>query len=102
MRKFYAARNDFGSETSTGYANTWKVFAFSSKRARDAWIKWAGKYDISVHAIKRAEIKNYVERPKPFTCQLRAILPDYIFGCQIEGLIGIVTTCYPGDYICQI
>jgi len=34
---YYAAVNAYGSETSPGFANTWDVVAFNTKRDRDAY-----------------------------------------------------------------
>jgi len=39
MKKFYGEVNDYGSESDTGFANTWRVLAFSSQSARDAWLR---------------------------------------------------------------
>lgn len=65
---YYAAFNQYGTESSVGFANTWRVVAFDSKNARDSWVEQRGRKDISARAIKRAEIGRYLDGPpKPFS-----------------------------------
>jgi hypothetical protein len=65
MRKFFAAYNQYGSETSIGFANTWEVIAFTSKKARDEFVE--NSNDISFRKIKKKEIGYYVGGIKPYS-----------------------------------
>ena len=98
--KYFAAIN------KRGFANTWEVAAFDSRANRDAFVE---KHDgetnrnnnrTDCRAIKKSEIKDFVDRPKPFTGRYRAIdtvgreawdneVGDYVL--TDPGLIGYVT-----------
>jgi len=57
MRHYYAADNYYGSETSVGFANTWYVLAFRSKKERDDYV--SASHNLSARAIKSSEVKKY-------------------------------------------
>jgi len=106
MKRYYAADNYYGNETSTGFYNTWRVIAFSSKAARDAWVE--DHYsDMSVRAIKRDEALHYVKRggdrqPMPFTTEFWGIVkPIYCTDLDgVEGCLGHLAVCRPGEDEC--
>lgn len=56
---FYAADNRYGSETSTGFQNTWVVLAFNTKQERDKFVEKSSRQ--STRAIKAKEIKKWVD-----------------------------------------
>lgn len=62
MKTFYAASNLYGSSTSVGFANTWFVKGFRSKKARDSYV--ANAEDRATRAISRAEIRKYADRER--------------------------------------
>lgn len=95
---FYAATNSYASETSTGFANTWGVLAFSTRAARDAYV--ASATDLATRAITRREITQYVSRkPRPFTGERYIIerTPRTLDGCAPDGMIGAVAVGYRDD-----
>jgi len=51
---YYASINAYGSETSSGFANTWSVKAFSTKAERDEYVR-AHALRLDVNKITRAE-----------------------------------------------
>ena len=52
MKKFYAAENRYGSETSYGFSNTWDVYVFKSKKGRDNWVD--SRPTLTAKKIKRS------------------------------------------------
>lgn len=45
---FYAQYNVFGSDTDMGFANTWQVVGFATRKARDSWVaQHAGRVDVA-------------------------------------------------------
>lgn len=83
----FAAINTHASETSIGFANTWGVLAFETKKARDAYVD--ASTDMATRAITRSEIGKYCQGDvKPFSGD------RYMIGLspreEIEGLIGEV------------
>ncbi len=58
---FYAAKNNYATETGVGFANTWYVLGFEQKRLRDAYVARAS--DLATRAIKASEIRSYGGRP---------------------------------------
>ena len=82
----YAATNDYASETSIGFCNTWNVWAFSTKVARDVFV--GSRSDLATRAITKQEIGKYVEHPKPFSGNRRVIVEN-IFS-PIANLVGMV------------
>jgi hypothetical protein len=90
-RKYYAADNSYGSETSIGFSNTWGVCAFSNKKDRDNYVS---RGDLSTRAIKKTEIKDYFEEsPQPFSIERFIIETRY--DCDDPGLIGYVEIAVP-------
>ena len=49
----YAANNIYGTSTSVGFSNTWRVFAFATKASRDAFVEDG---NMSARAVKRKDI----------------------------------------------
>lgn len=92
MKKYYAANNTFGTESSFGFANTWFVLAFSNKVDRDNYVDCCS--EVSATKIKRSEIKEYVDKPKPFSGKSRVIACG---SHEIKGCIGEVVVDY-NDY----
>ena len=58
MKRYYAAQNQYGSESSVGFASTWDVLVFSGKKARDNYVD--NSDDLSVSAILKSQIKDYI------------------------------------------
>lgn len=52
---FFAAINDFGSESSVGFDNTLTAVAFKSRITRDNWVDGLSTSNLSVRAITKAE-----------------------------------------------
>jgi hypothetical protein len=55
--KYYAACNRYSSETSVGFANTWYVETFTSRKTRDYFVKNAT--DRATRKITAKEVKKY-------------------------------------------
>lgn len=84
--KYYAANNSYGSETSVGFANTWGVKVFASKKDRDEFVR---NGDLSARAIKKTEIGRYLGAVKPFSGKAYMIQGDSVvidFGDQGQRL----------------
>jgi hypothetical protein len=62
MTYFFARTNAFGSETSTGFANTMKVVAFGSKQARDAWVAANEDRNMAVEKLTKAAALKLCDR----------------------------------------
>lgn len=87
---FYAAVNNYASETSIGFANTWGVIAFESRAARDAYV--AKATDLATRPILRSEIRRYIGEPKKFSGT------RYMIGLLANaGIPGAVGEVYVGD-----
>jgi hypothetical protein len=56
-KTYYAADNEYGNEFDCGFSNTWYVIAFTSKKARDEYVRTSKAK--STRAIKAREIKKY-------------------------------------------
>ena len=79
---YYAVDNTYGNESSFGFSNTWNVYAFETKKQRDKYVQLFSPNNISVQAIKRIEIKDYLKTPKPFSGEAYRL--DYSFtSCNI-------------------
>jgi hypothetical protein len=57
---FYAAVNSYGTETSVGFANTWRALGFKTRQMRDAFVGRAK--DMATRPIKAAELGTYGAR----------------------------------------
>lgn len=92
MRKFYAATNDYASETSIGFANTWRILAFESRKSRDEFVKSAT--DLAAQAISRREFGKF-EEPNfpPFSRNCWCL--DYSHQDEEPGLLGWIYAAEP-------
>lgn len=54
---FYAADNDCGTSTSTGWSNTWYVVGFHTREARTRYLRKSRR--ISARAIEPSQIVQY-------------------------------------------
>lgn len=63
--KYFAVDNAYSTETSMGFSNTWMVLVFLSRKDRDDFV--SNSKDLGTKAIKRSEIGEYLEKPKPFS-----------------------------------
>ena len=75
--RFFAARNQYGSDTSVGFNNTWDVLCFPSRAARDRFVD-DNSSDMSVRAITKKEVTLYLtmggqDGVKPFSGDFWAI-----------------------------
>lgn len=96
---YYAANNQYATDTSVGFGNTWYVLAFVDKKSRDQYVKDAK--GLAVCAINRKDIPGYIKAPKPFSGLKRAITSV----CSNHvGLIGEVSRCTTNDanYVCDL
>lgn len=94
---FYAANNQYSNQTSVGFANTWYVLVFDSKKNRDDYVN--NSSDLACRAIKRKEISKYLnDVPKPFTSECYGIVGPMLEDNDLEGFIGTVTVCTPDEY----
>lgn len=57
---FYAANNSYASATDIGFANTWFVVGFETRRERDDYV--AAATDMAARAITRAEVRQYAQQ----------------------------------------
>lgn len=96
-RRYYAASNAYGSETSTGFSNTWQVHVFSNPQDRNEWVD--GRNDMASRVIKRSEIPYYLSdednTPTPYSGEHRAVVPS-IETDQVAGHIGRIETVPSG------
>lgn len=106
MKTFYAATNNHANTYSVGFANTWFVMAFGSRKARDAFVAAATdratraitKREITRYASNWSETRNEYNRPRPFTNQYWGIVddtPEYTALGRPDGYLGHVTVCDP-------
>jgi hypothetical protein len=57
---YYAAINSYANATSVGFANTWGVLGFASRKMRDAYVKRAT--DMATCAITSKDVRKYGAR----------------------------------------
>jgi hypothetical protein len=62
MTRHYIAFNHYGSDTSTGFINSWSAAAFYSRTARDEYIRQWGHRDMSIRKCTRRVALGYAER----------------------------------------
>lgn len=95
--RYYAADNLYGSDTSIGFTNTWRVMVFSSKAARDDFVENGNR---STRSIKRREIGQYIPAPKPFTGEARVLNTwmDEYQSKVIPGFVGQVIIGFIGEH----
>lgn len=87
-KRYYAANNQYATEWSIGFANTWMVYVFADMASRDKYVNDSSS--MAARAIKRSEIGKYIDRPKPFSGKCWQIAVD---PCNpTPGLIGQVVT----------
>ena len=94
----YTADNLYGSTTSVGFSNTWRVLAFADKASRDAHVSKNSPSDRSLRAIKRADISRYLDSPRPFSGEavcLDAYAAELI---DSEEILGVVCVATPDRY----
>lgn len=92
---YYAADNLYGSDTSVGFVNTWRVLAFTDKESRDAFVEQG---DMSTRAIKRRDISRYIDNVKPFSGQAVCLDTYANSTLDIDGLIGMICVTCPDSY----
>lgn len=97
--KYYSAHNHYASDCSIGFANTWHVFVWESRKARDTYL--AGCQDLASRPIKKREIGKYLRQPRPFTWEAYRLDPTAAWGDDAPaGLLGHVeVTADPWDKI---
>lgn len=88
----FAANNTYSYENSLGFSNTWYVLAFEDAESRDAYVNSCT--ELAARAITKAEIRKYVDRPKPFSGTRRAVFATF-FNKPVPGLIGEVCVGCP-------
>jgi hypothetical protein len=66
-RMYYAIANRYGSPTSEGFANTWAVFAFTTKASRAAFVE--NDTRMGTRQVARREIGRYLPAVRPFSGQ---------------------------------
>ena len=94
-KRYFAATNTYSNESSKGFANTGMVIAFNNKETRDSYVSQSER--IATRKINKADIKDYVEAPKPFSGKRRAI--DTRSKAIPGGALGIVELMYTDDGI---
>ena len=102
-KRFFAALNHYGDKSSVGFANTWEVFAFDSRQARDRFVAESGKTNISAKEIRRVEAvsfaSNSLHKPRPFSSEFWGVRPlDSDLNNDIEGCLGTLKICHPKDH----
>jgi uncharacterized protein YdbL (DUF1318 family) len=65
MTYFFARTNLYGSETDTGFANTFKAIAFLSKAERDAYVLENETRNLGVTKITKREATKLADRHGP-------------------------------------
>lgn len=75
---YYAKANQYGSDTSVGFANTWYVAGFATKAARDAWVD-AHTDRLDVESITRAEAEKLVDPANRARAKRGGELADVIY-----------------------
>lgn len=101
-KRFFSAESAHGSESSYGFENDTVVYAFSSKKARDRYVKESS--NLSCKAIRFDQvtdcaanvnlITNSDGRPRPFSAEFWGIEDLSFSGRELpEGLIGQVAVC---------
>ena len=96
-RNYYLAYNEYGSESSHGFANTWSVAVFQSKKDRDNAVK--NSKNITSRAIKKSEITGILSGTmsvKPFSGDYYGIvknLDDDNSNCI--GYVSVVNDGHP-------
>lgn len=88
MKKYYAIANQYGSDTSRGFANTSYVLVFASRSYRDQYVK--NSESMAVEAIRKAEVTKWVSRAPTHFSGERYIIASSI-NQQLDGCIGEVT-----------
>lgn len=93
-RRYFAAHNPID------FANTWSVYAFNSKEARDKFLEESEGYDEKAFSITLKEVTKYATnyclssnkeiKPTPFSSECWMIGPAYGVDPATEGLLGQV------------
>lgn len=60
----YAKRNRFGSDTSTGFADTWEILSFRTRAERESWVR-DQSHRIDVSAVTRKDAEKMARFPIP-------------------------------------
>ncbi len=92
--RYYSAHNLWANETSIGFANTWYILAWESRKARDAHVKERCR-DPASRAIKRDDIGKYIHRPKA-SSGMRWSVVDCPYALY-PGCLGRVLVTYGGQ-----
>lgn len=95
--RYFATDNIYGSETSRGSSNTEIVYAFDSKKLRDAFVDNSQK--LSVDKIKKTEISSFLSSstrpPRAFYPECWSIVN--MGDIDIKGCIGCIEVTSTSD-----
>lgn len=105
----------FAAENTQGFANTWGVYAFATRAARDKYVEqrdgrmnpYHGKITdcraipknrATKYATNYSITRNELVRPAPFSGQCWIIQDALPYDCDaIPGLVGQLVVGYPED-----
>lgn len=86
--RFFATDNIYATESSVGFANTWRVLVFSSLSDRNLYV--AKSKDIATRPIYKKEISKYfTDKPKPFSGEAFRVEPGFFYDPSIVGQVVI-------------
>jgi hypothetical protein len=86
---WYSAHNHYASETDVGFANTWFVYAWETKKARDKHVEKCR--DMASRAIRKKEIGHYLGAVQPFSGEGYRLQPEQDREQRQKGLLGTIT-----------
>ena len=94
--KFYAVENMYGSNVSHGFANTWQILVFKSKKGRDEYVN--NSANLSCLSVKKVDLPIYTPGVKPFTGDYLGIETRCNDQDCHKDLIGVVAVFSKWDY----
>lgn len=108
MKKYYSAESAHGSDTSWGFSNDTIVKVFSSRSARDEYVRNSRNITCKAIPARMATREatnfslsgNHTNAPRPFHSEFWAIIPPYE-GADTPGLLGHLDVANSDDYIVE-
>jgi hypothetical protein len=95
LTMFYSAHNRYASETRIGFANTWVIWCWETRKARDAYL--AQCRDLASRPIRKKEIGQYLYAPRPFSGEAFRLNPSQTWCDDMpSGFVGEVDVSTEG------
>lgn len=102
-KRYFAKANSYATNVNAGFANTWDVLVFTTKKERDSFIENDSR--IGTSAISKKEVTKWASNysltqnkhnaPRPFSGEYWGI--NVFYSDEEKGIVGKIEVCSPYD-----